>query len=275
MEEISIESIKPVGQVVNTWKDVDDSSKYSGVSVIKINRDYLPAMHLMDNYSHFWILCWFHQADRSMVQLDPSCLEKGIPQYGLFGIRTPFRPNPIGLTLVELIKIDGDTLYVSGLDAIDGTAVWDIKPYYDADLAFSAKTRYIHFKNADKREEIFRKYALAHHNEECLGFELGLRIALLVDEHFGHIQSPDLKIMVKGDACLADVLQGLARARIANPARFSYYANTESTEVFLHKHNKSMRIIVKQGIDKDTVKKEKLEALFTIEIDGEEPMAIG
>lgn len=255
-----------MGWVINAWKNIDDGSEYGGTSVIKINAEYLSAMHLMDDYSHFWILCWLHQADRSMLQLHPYCVMRGIPRYGLFGIRTPYRPNPISLTLVELIRKNGDELHVAGLDVIDGTAVLDIKPYYDADLVFSAKTRYIHFTNADKRERIFRKYALAYHREECLGFELALRIALLADEHFGHLQAHDLKIVVRGDACLADVLQGMARARIANPARFSYYADVIRTEVVIHNHRKFMRVIVKQGIEKEMLKEKSDEQLFFLEI---------
>jgi tRNA-Thr(GGU) m(6)t(6)A37 methyltransferase TsaA len=48
---------------------------------------------------------------------------------GVFASRSPYRPNGIGLTLVELLKVEGNVLYVKGLDAINGTPVLDIKPY--------------------------------------------------------------------------------------------------------------------------------------------------
>ncbi len=50
---------------------------------------------------------------------------------GIFATRAPVRPNPIGLTIVELVKHEGDTLWVRGLDAVDGTPVLDVKPYPD------------------------------------------------------------------------------------------------------------------------------------------------
>ena len=48
---------------------------------------------------------------------------------GVFASRSPYRPNKIGLTIVELLKVEENILYVKGLDAIDGTPVLDIKPY--------------------------------------------------------------------------------------------------------------------------------------------------
>jgi tRNA-Thr(GGU) m(6)t(6)A37 methyltransferase TsaA len=55
--------------------------------------------------------------------------ESGIPAVGIFATRAPIRPNPIGLTLVELVRRDGNVLIVKGLDALSGTPVLDIKPY--------------------------------------------------------------------------------------------------------------------------------------------------
>jgi tRNA-Thr(GGU) m(6)t(6)A37 methyltransferase TsaA len=52
-----------------------------------------------------------------------------MPTVGIFATRAPVRPNPIGLTLVELVTREGNVLFVKGLDALDGTPVLDIKPY--------------------------------------------------------------------------------------------------------------------------------------------------
>ena len=62
-----------------------------------------------------------------------------MPLTGVFAVRTMLRPNPIGLTLVELVKVDGNVLTVRGLDAYDGTPVLDIKPYDFWDVAENAK----------------------------------------------------------------------------------------------------------------------------------------
>ena len=62
-----------------------------------------------------------------------------MPLTGVFAVRTMLRPNPIGLTLVELVKVDGNVLSVRGLDAYDGTPVLDVKPYDFWDMAENIK----------------------------------------------------------------------------------------------------------------------------------------
>jgi len=62
-----------------------------------------------------------------------------LPLVGLFATRSPYRPNPLGLKLVELIKRKDNVIKVRGLDAIDGTPVIDIKPYDPLDLAMDAR----------------------------------------------------------------------------------------------------------------------------------------
>ena len=61
------------------------------------------------------------------------------PLLGIFATRTPHRPNPVGLTLVELMKVERNVLTVRGLDAFDGTPIIDIKPYDYWDIAENAK----------------------------------------------------------------------------------------------------------------------------------------
>jgi len=58
-----------------------------------------------------------------------------MPLLGVFATRTNLRPNPIGLTLIELLKVEGNTLIVRGLDAFDGTSILDIKPFDSWDNA--------------------------------------------------------------------------------------------------------------------------------------------
>eukprot|EP00310_Coccolithus_braarudii_P007262 CAMPEP_0183375300 /NCGR_PEP_ID=MMETSP0164_2-20130417/116938_1 /TAXON_ID=221442 /ORGANISM="Coccolithus pelagicus ssp braarudi, Strain PLY182g" /LENGTH=154 /DNA_ID=CAMNT_0025552447 /DNA_START=199 /DNA_END=659 /DNA_ORIENTATION=+ len=93
----------------------------------------LSPQHALDGiaaYSHVWLVWAFHLnehvATRPKVQPPRLRGEKR----GLFATRTPFRPNPIGLSLVQLDGVDnGDTLMLSGVDLVDGTPVYDIKPY--------------------------------------------------------------------------------------------------------------------------------------------------
>jgi len=86
----------------------------------------------LNNFSHIIILYWFHLRDnekeRSTLQVVPR-RHLGAPKVGVFASRSPSRPNPIGLCAVELTKMEGYTLFVKGLDAVEGSPIVDIKPY--------------------------------------------------------------------------------------------------------------------------------------------------
>jgi tRNA-Thr(GGU) m(6)t(6)A37 methyltransferase TsaA len=73
------------------------------------------------------VLTWLHQADREVLQVYPrGDISRG--KQGVFNTRSPARPNPIGLHRVTIESIDGTTLKVNNMEAIDGTPVLDIKP---------------------------------------------------------------------------------------------------------------------------------------------------
>jgi tRNA-Thr(GGU) m(6)t(6)A37 methyltransferase TsaA len=89
----------------------------------------------LENFSHIWILWCFSEAIREewSPTVRPPRLG-GNMRMGVFATRSPFRPNPIGLSSVRLLRVDLDTpegpiLYVSGADLMDGTPIYDIKPY--------------------------------------------------------------------------------------------------------------------------------------------------
>jgi tRNA-Thr(GGU) m(6)t(6)A37 methyltransferase TsaA len=78
------------------------------------------------------------EEERRIMKVHPRGRED-MPLLGVFATRTPYRPNPIGLTLVELMKVEGNVLTVRGLDAFDGTPVLDIKPFDYWDIAEAAR----------------------------------------------------------------------------------------------------------------------------------------
>ena len=86
----------------------------------------------LDNFSHIVILYWIHLRDnekeRSTLQVVPRRHPRA-PRVGVFASRSPSRPNPIGLCVVELTKMKDCTLFVKGLDAFKGSPIIDIKPY--------------------------------------------------------------------------------------------------------------------------------------------------
>ena len=124
--------IHPVGCVRSPYKTRDDAPRQGRlsdtISEIVVDEKYRPALWQIEGRKHLWILCWFDRADRSVLRAIPpgTSAEKGV-----FAIRSPDRPNPVSLCMVDLIGIQDGVLKVRGLDAIDGTPVIDIKTYAD------------------------------------------------------------------------------------------------------------------------------------------------
>jgi tRNA-Thr(GGU) m(6)t(6)A37 methyltransferase TsaA len=88
-----------------------------------------------------FVLFWLHEISdekRKTLKIRPRG-RRDLPLQGVFATRTMLRPNPIGLTLVELVKVEGNVLTVRGLDAFDGTPVLDVKPFDSWDMAKDAK----------------------------------------------------------------------------------------------------------------------------------------
>lgn len=103
----------------------------SQVAKIYIFEKYQPEISLqgLEKFSHIWILFYFHlnQSARFHAKVHPPRL--GGEAMGLFATRTPHRPNPIGLSLVEISSVEKDGVWVRGVDIVQGTPVLDIKPY--------------------------------------------------------------------------------------------------------------------------------------------------
>ena len=76
------------------------------------------------------VLTWFDRANRSVLRVHPRG-DRSVPEQGVFGTRSPGRPNPIGLHPVRIVAIDGLRLRVGPLEAVDGTPVLDVKPQLD------------------------------------------------------------------------------------------------------------------------------------------------
>lgn len=132
--------LHPIGTVVSPFKEKFGTPRQPGLVETAVGRIRLrdnlnpDALDGLNGFSHIWILFYFHQNHRDgrsdhtiKTKVHPPRL--GGQAVGVFATRSPHRPNPIGLSLVELIGIEGRDLIVGGLDIIDGTPVLDIKPY--------------------------------------------------------------------------------------------------------------------------------------------------
>ncbi|MDI6898598.1 MAG: tRNA (N6-threonylcarbamoyladenosine(37)-N6)-methyltransferase TrmO [Methanolinea sp.] len=120
----------PIGHVRSPFRGRKDAPRQGRlepvVSEIVVRPEFGDGLFQLDEKKHLFVLCWFDRADRTKLRAIPphDPVERGV-----FATRSPDRPNPVSLTLVDLVSIDGRVLSVRGLDALDGTPVIDIKPY--------------------------------------------------------------------------------------------------------------------------------------------------
>lgn len=121
----------PIGIVKSNIKKPGKANWQTTVSKIIINEDLNAALDHIEEFSHIIVVYWMHQvtsAQRSVIKVHPRG-KQHLPLVGVLTTRSPARPNPIGITTVELVERQGNVLNVAGLDAIDGAPVIDIKPY--------------------------------------------------------------------------------------------------------------------------------------------------
>jgi tRNA-Thr(GGU) m(6)t(6)A37 methyltransferase TsaA len=132
--------LEPIG-FVRTAAVGDEVKDKTRLSKIVVNNEFAEALDGVDGFSHAFVLFWLHgvsDEQRKTLKVHPRG-RKDMPLLGVFATRTMLRPNPVGLTLVELVKVEGNVLTVRGLDAFNGTPVIDIKPFDSGDNAENAK----------------------------------------------------------------------------------------------------------------------------------------
>lgn len=120
-----------IGFIHSTFKETKgvpiQASAAKGTSgSVEIFQEYSEGLKDLDGFSHIILIYYFHRVKKVSLQAKPFMDDK---EHGIFSIRGPNRPNPIGISIVRLEKIVGNILYVMDLDIIDGTPLLDIKPY--------------------------------------------------------------------------------------------------------------------------------------------------
>jgi tRNA-Thr(GGU) m(6)t(6)A37 methyltransferase TsaA len=107
-------------------KTPDDWEKVTSKLVIR--NAYIDGLYKLSHFKHIWIIFGFHKNKETRMKIHPMH-DPARPLVGVFASCSPTRPNKIGLTLVELVSIRKNIVTVRGLDAFDGSPVFDIKPY--------------------------------------------------------------------------------------------------------------------------------------------------
>ena len=122
--------MEPIGYVENDINSPIDLGWAKVESSIVLREDLTPALSGLSEFSHIVVIFWMHQAKSMITLVRKPQNRKDMPDVGVLAQRAKHRPNPIGITAVQLLKINGCSIVVRGLDAINGTPVLDIKPYY-------------------------------------------------------------------------------------------------------------------------------------------------
>lgn len=122
---------RAIGFVKSPYGAVKDvprgpGNRHTAEGVLRILRDYEQGLQDIDGFSHLYVLWEFDRSGEFELVGQPPTDDR---PHGVFATRSPFRPNPIALTVVELLRRDGGDLYVRGIDMLDGTPILDIKPY--------------------------------------------------------------------------------------------------------------------------------------------------
>jgi tRNA-Thr(GGU) m(6)t(6)A37 methyltransferase TsaA len=124
-------SLYYIGRIRTPWRQRKDCPKNAreseAVCTIELDPRWADALKDVESCSHLVLLYWMDKSRRDIVLQVPR--HYGV-QRGTFALRSPARPNPIAMSVVRLVGIDGTTLKVVGLDCLDNTPLLDLKPYF-------------------------------------------------------------------------------------------------------------------------------------------------
>ena len=124
-------SLYYIGRIHTPWKERKDCPKNAreseAICTIEVDPRWAAALKDVESCSHLVVLYWMDKSRRDIVLQMPR--HYGV-QRGTFSLRSPARPNPIAMSVVRLVRVDGNRLEVVGLDCLDGTPLIDLKPYF-------------------------------------------------------------------------------------------------------------------------------------------------
>lgn len=124
-------TMEPVGIVRSPYKNAADvprglGAKHDAEGILEIRQELEAGLTDIEGFSHLFVFWVFDRSEGFELMVTPPSDHR---PHGVFATRSPRRPNPIALTVVELLRRDGRRLFVRGVDMLDGTPILDIKPY--------------------------------------------------------------------------------------------------------------------------------------------------
>ncbi len=128
MKEITY---KPIGAIHSPFKDIEGmpiqpSGALRTAGTVEIESEYANGLRDLEGFSHIFLIYHFHLAKGYSLEVRPF-LDDNLR--GVFSTRAPRRPNPIGISVVKLVRVEGCRLLIEDVDVVDGTPLLDIKPY--------------------------------------------------------------------------------------------------------------------------------------------------
>lgn len=120
--------LKPIGVIHSPFKQaegtpIQPSAAKGAEATVEVFEECREALKDLDGFERIWLVCWFHRAAKPRMRVVPYLDDT---ERGLFATS---RPNPIGISAVRLLRVEGNILTVADVDILDGTPVLDIKPY--------------------------------------------------------------------------------------------------------------------------------------------------
>lgn len=122
---------KPIGVIHSPFHSLEEmpiqpTSDASEPGTVETYPEYRDGLKDLEGFSHIYLLYHFHKMHQSKLLVTPFL---DTEPHGIFSTRAPSRPNPIGLSLVKIIRIENNLIHVAQVDVLDGTPLLDIKPY--------------------------------------------------------------------------------------------------------------------------------------------------
>ena len=124
-------SMQPIGCIRSPYRNTKEipkglGAKHDGEGTLEIRPEFEPGLKDIEGFSHLFVIWAFDRSEGCDLVGTPPSDDR---PHGVFATRSPRRPNPIGLTVVELLSREGPLLRVRGIDMLEGTPILDIKPY--------------------------------------------------------------------------------------------------------------------------------------------------